>query len=244
MVGGEVQDPERNLPWALTAGMLIVIALFVAVNLAYLHVLPLTDIMTANSTAHPTAPSVASRAAVAVLGTRAGTVLPLLFMISAVGTLHCNILVVPRVFFSMARDGLLPASLGRVSPVTRTPVVAITALAAVAATLAVFGSYDRLSNMATFGNILFFALNAAGLLIWRHRNATQRRPVSHWRLWVPRVFLAGMLWLIFELVTRSSVEIVAALALISVGLPVFVYMRNRRNRATSVKRGPDAPSVD
>ncbi len=244
MVGGEVQDPERNLPWALTTGMLIVIALFVAVNLAYLRVLPLSDIMTANSTAHPTAPSVASRAAVAVLGTRAGTVLPLLFMISAVGTLHCNILVVPRVFFSMARDGLLPASLGRVSPATRTPVIAIIALASVGATLAVFGSYDRLSNMATFGNILFFALNAAGLLIWRHRNVTQRRPVSHWRLWVPRVFLAGMLLLIFELVTRSSLEIVAALALISVGLPVFVYMRNRRNPATSVKRGPDAASVD
>ena len=77
MVGGEIQDPGRNLPWALMAGMLIVIGLYVAVNIAYLHVLPMEDILTANSTAHPAAPSVASRAAVAALGPRAGFVLPL-----------------------------------------------------------------------------------------------------------------------------------------------------------------------
>jgi len=231
MVGGEVQDAERNLPWALTVGMVIVMALFVAANLAYLSVLPLSDILSANSTAYPTAPSVASRAAVASLGSRAGTVLPLLFMISAVGTLHCNILVVPRVFFSMARDGLLPASLGRVSATTRTPVVAILALAAVGATLAVLGNYDRLSNMATFGNILFFALNAAGLLLWRHRHPTQGNDVSRWRRWVPAVFLAGMLWLIIEILAGGSVEVVAALALISLGLPVFAYLRYHRQQA-------------
>lgn len=60
--------PGRNLPWALVLGILIVIALYVAVNMAYLHALPMADILAANSTAHPTATSVASRAAVAALG--------------------------------------------------------------------------------------------------------------------------------------------------------------------------------
>jgi APA family basic amino acid/polyamine antiporter len=228
MVGGEVQDPERNLPWALTLGILVVIVLFAAVNLAYLHVLPLADIMTSNSTAYPTAPSVASRAAAAALGPRASIVLPLLFLVSAIGTLHCNMLVVPRVFFAMARDRLLPAGLGSVSPATGTPVRAIFALAAVAATLAVLGNYDRLSNMATFGNILFFALNAAGLLLWRHREPAPAAPASRRPRWVAWVFLAGTLWLISALVTRGNVEIIAALALMGAGLPVFAYMRHRR----------------
>ena len=232
MVGGEVQDPERNLPWALTLGLLIVIALFVTVNMAYLYVLPLADVVTANSTAYPLASSVASRAAVATLGSRAGNVLPLLFMISAVGTLHCNILAVPRIFFSMAHDGLLPASLGRVSPRTRTPVIAITVLAAVAATFALLAGYDRLSTMSTFGTILFFALNAFGLLLWRRRNAAQRNPVTAWRRWMPYVFLAGMLWLIVETVSRGSVEMIAALVLIGAGLPVFAWMRYRRRQTT------------
>jgi APA family basic amino acid/polyamine antiporter len=229
MVGGEVQDPERNLPWALTLGTLIIIGLFVAVNLAYLYVLPLEDILTANSTAHPNALSVASRAAVAVVGARAGNVLPLLFMISALGTLHCNMLAVPRVFFSMARDSLLPGSLARVSSTTRTPSVAITALASVAALFAVLGSYDRLTNMATFGYILFFALNTVGFLWWRRRDPEAGR--FHWRrTWIPVVFLAGMLWLIVTLVARGSVEIVAALVLMAAGLPVYAYMRDRRGK--------------
>lgn len=237
MVGGEVQDPGRNLPWTLTRGMLLIIGLFVAVNLAYLYVLPLQDILTANSTAYPTAPSVASRAAVATLGPRAGIVLPLLFTLSALGTLHCNMLAVPRVFFSMARDGLLPQSLARVSATAQTPTVAIAALACVGATLAVIGNYDRLSNMAAFGNLFFYALNAAGLLWWRRREPQIDGRGQRRQTWIPVLFLAGMLWLIVTLIARGSLEIVAALALMGVGLPVFGYMRYRRAAAASTARG-------
>jgi len=88
MLGGEVQEPRRNLPWALVAGILTVIGLYVGLNVAYLHVLPMQDILTGNSTAYPLAPSVASRAAVAALGPRVGILLPLLFMVSALGTLQ------------------------------------------------------------------------------------------------------------------------------------------------------------
>jgi len=229
MVGGEVQDPGRNLPWALMVGMLIVIGLYAAVNLAYLHVLPMQDILGANSTAHPTAPSVASLAAVAALGQRAGFMLPLLFMLSALGTLHCNMLAVPRVFFSMARDGLLPKSLARVSPTARTPAVAISVLAGVGAILAVLGSYDRLTNMAAFGAVLFYALNAMGLLWRQYRDrGGNGANVPRRRTWIALVFLAGMFWLLVTLVIRGSIEIVAALALMALGLPVFAIMRHRR----------------
>lgn len=228
MVGGEVQDPGRNLPWALMLGMLIVIVLYVGVNIAYLYVLPMQDILTANSSAYPTAPSVASRAAVAALGPRVGFLLTLLFMISALGTLHCNMLAVPRVFFSMACDGLLPQSLARVSSTAHTPAVAIIALACVGATFAVLGSYDRLTNMAAFGNVLFYALNAIGLLWWRRREPKHDQHVSRLGRWIPVVFLAGMLWLLVTLIVRGSVEVLAALALMAAGLPVFAYIRYRQ----------------
>jgi APA family basic amino acid/polyamine antiporter len=71
-------------------------------------------------------------------------------------------MAVPRVFYAMARDGLMPAALGRADPTARTPAVSILAVAFTGAFFAVIGSYDRLSSMATFGNILFFALNAWG----------------------------------------------------------------------------------
>lgn len=113
MAGGEVQEPKRNLPWALVLGICLVAVLYVAANLAFLHVLSMNEILSANSTAHPNASSVASRAAIAALGHCVGIVLPLLFMVSTLGTLHCNLLAVPRCSsLSRATDCSLPYSGG------------------------------------------------------------------------------------------------------------------------------------
>ncbi len=166
MLAGEVKDAEKTVPWALLRGILGVIGLYLMANIAYLYVLPISDIVSANSAAHPAASSVASRAALAALGPRIGVSLTVLFMVSALETLHCNLMSVPRVFYAMARYGLMPAALGRVDPTARTPAVSILTVALVGALLAVVGSYDRLSSMATFGNLLFFALNAGGLIRW------------------------------------------------------------------------------
>jgi len=222
MLAGEVKEAERTVPWALFWGLLVVIALYVLVNVAYLYVLPFDEVAGANSASHPDAPSVASRAALAALGPRIGAILPALFMLSALGTLHCNLMAVPRVFYAMASDGLMPAALARVAPTARTPAVSILAVAGVAALLAVVGSYDRLSSMATFGNILFFALNAWGLIRWpAGRSAGRLR-------WIPWVFLAGSSWLLVTVIARGSVEIVWALVMIGAGVPVYGAIRMLR----------------
>jgi APA family basic amino acid/polyamine antiporter len=225
MLAGEVKDAERTVPWALFWGILGVIGLYVLVNIAYLYVLPMGDILTANSAAHPTASSVASRAALAALGPRVGVLLPVLFMVSALGTLHCNLMAVPRVFYAMARDGLMPAALGRVDPTAKTPGVSILTVAFIGALLAVVGSYDRLSSMATFGNLLFFALNAWGLIRWPVGKETSVRRGIH--RYLPWIFLLGSVWLLVTVIAHGSVEIVWALVLIGAGLPVYLGIRVR-----------------
>ena len=226
MLAGEVKDAEQTVPWALLWGILGVIGLYVMVNVAYLYVLPMSIILSANSAAHPTASSVASRAALAALGPRIGVVLPVLFMVSALGTLHCNLMAVPRVFYAMARDGLMPAALGRVDPTARTPAASILTVAFIGALLAVVGSYDRLSSMATFGNLLFFALNAWGLIRWPQGKGNLVR--RGFRGYVPWIFLSGSVWLLVTVIARGSVETVWALVLIGAGLPVYLGIRCAR----------------
>jgi APA family basic amino acid/polyamine antiporter len=226
MLAGEVKDAERTVPWALLWGILGVIALYVMVNVAYLYVLPMADILTANSADYPTASSVASRAALAALGPRVGVALPILFMVSALGTLHCNLMAVPRVFYAMARDGLMPAALGRVDPTAHTPAVSILTVAFIGALLAVVGSYDRLSSMATFGNLLFFALNAWGLIRWPVGKESSIRRGT--RRYLPWIFLLGSVWLLVTVIARGSIEIVWALVLIGAGLPVYLGIRGAR----------------
>jgi len=135
-------------------------------------------------------------------------------------------MAVPRVFYAMARDGLMPAALGRVDPTARTPAVSILTVALIGALLAVVGSYDRLSSMATFGNLLFFALNAWGLIRWPvGKESSIRRGI---RGYLPWIFLLGSVWLLVTVVARGSVETIWALVLISAGLPVYLGIRSAR----------------
>jgi len=226
MVGGEVQNPRRTLRWALTVGIVVAIALYLTVNLAYLHVLSMEDLRTAFSTQHPAAPSVASRAATLVLGVHAGRLLPLLFLVSTLGALHCNLLALPRVLFAMARDGLLPSRVGSVAARSRAPAVAIIVLATLATALVLLGTYDRVANMMAFGCLVFFAVNAYGLLHVQHaqRSIGAGRPSRRASL-VPALFLCAATVLLLTLIARGNVEILAAVAVIGIGVPAFYAIR-------------------
>src|SRR5207302_476176 len=90
MVGGRVQT-------------LLVLAIYLAVNTAYLYALPLWQVASANSTAYPEAPSVAARAVQTFLGSRAVAVAALIFLISTVGSLNGTILARARVSYAAAR---------------------------------------------------------------------------------------------------------------------------------------------
>ena len=136
MVAGEVRDAPRTLPWAIVGGLVITTILYIAANVAYFHVLTVSEVAASHSTAYPDAPSVAGRAAEKALGFSAGRTLSLLFLLSTLGSLHCVLLVVPRMFFAAARDGLLPAALGDIAESARTPAVAIGTLALLAMILA------------------------------------------------------------------------------------------------------------
>lgn len=223
IMGGEVRDAERTIPWALVSGILIVTGLYVMTNGAFLHTLSFHEIATANSTSYPDALSVASLAVNRSLGLRAATVLPLLFAISALGTAHCNVLVIPRVFLSMARDGLLPVYLTSVSPRSGTPNRAIWTVSGIAAVFAVVGTYDRLTNMTTFAYLVFFALTTAGFL-WSCRGTpSDARGKAFWAtITVAMLFLFGTFSLTVASIVRGSIEVLTATALIGIGIPVFV----------------------
>ena len=232
IVGGEVWDAKRTVPFALVAGIMIVTGLYVMSNLAFLHTLSLQDIATANSSRYPQAPSVASRAVNHALGPRAAMLLPILFAVSALGTAHCNVLVVPRVFLSMARDGLLPSYLSKVSNQSATPNRAIWTFAYIAAVFASFGTVDRLSNMTAFAFLVFFALTTIGYLSSCRATPPGARDAKFWLAnSVALLFLLGTSLLILASIARGSFEVLSAVALMSAGIPIFAaseFFRRRR----------------
>jgi APA family basic amino acid/polyamine antiporter len=177
LVAGEVQNPQRNLPRALIGGMLLIMALYLFVNLSYFYVMSPTEIASVSTTS-----SVATEVAQRFLGPLAITFIAAALLSSTFGTLHTSILTGARVPYAMARDGLFPRSLSRVSPRTHVPTGALIVQAIWACILViVFRSlFDILTDYAIFGLWIFYGLVTAAVFILRRKMPDAERPYRAW----------------------------------------------------------------
>jgi APA family basic amino acid/polyamine antiporter len=229
MAAGEIVNPTRTMPRAIVTGALTVTALYLTVNAVYFVVLPFTAVAASNSVAHPHAPAVGVRAAEVFLGPAGASVLMAAFCVSAVGTLNGMILSTARISFAMARDGLLPALLGQVSPSTRAPVAAIVGLGGLTAILAAVGSLDRLATAATLGYWIFHTLCGIALFTLRRRDGAP--PQHAFRVpgypVVPAVFVACGLWLVISSLWTTPLEARWAFGVLASGVPAYFVIRRK-----------------
>jgi basic amino acid/polyamine antiporter, APA family len=130
---GETRMPATVIPAALIAGVAIVTACYIALNLVYLRVLPLEVVRSSTR--------IAADAADAVVGRGGSAVLAALVMVSSAGALTGIILTGPRVYYSMAQDRLAPEWLGYIHQIHRTPSHAIAAQAVWASVLSATAVY-------------------------------------------------------------------------------------------------------
>jgi basic amino acid/polyamine antiporter, APA family len=229
MAASEVREPQRNLPRAIIGGTLLVLALYLLVNTAYLYALPFAEVASANSTAYPDAPSVAARAVQTFLGGRAAPIAALIFLLSTIGSLNGVILSAARVPYAAARDRLWFAAFGRLSSGSRVPVTSLVLLAAWGALLAASGSFDQLTNMAVMSYALFWIPVSLAVVVLRRRLALAPRPyrVPAYPL-TPLLFALVMVWIVVSALLTAPKESFAALALIALGLPLYPLFRRRR----------------
>ena len=230
MVAGEVREPERNIPRALTIGVLVVLVLYGLANLAYFWALPFHEILSANSNLHRSALPVAAKTAQTFWGPRGPAIISVLFMISAAGALNGVVLATARIPFIMSRDGLFFAKLARVHEVSHVPVWAIVALSVWSSLLALSGSFDQLTDMSVFAYWVFYALAASTVFVLRRKQPNARRPYRTLGYpVVPALFVLTAVWLLFNTLQTSPVEAAAGLLFIFLGLPVFFFYRARRS---------------
>ncbi|HXW77031.1 MAG TPA: amino acid permease [Candidatus Eremiobacteraceae bacterium] len=234
IAGGEVRSPGKTIPFGLIAGILVVMAIYVVANIAYVYVLPLADLATSSSTAFPNAAPVAARVAQAFLGIGGAAFLSLLFVVSALGTLNGGILTGSRVPFAMAGDRLLPEPLAQVNPQTRTPVTSIIVLAVWACIVALSGTFDQITTLIIFVDVLLDFFGAASIFILRRTMVGAERPFrTPLYPLVPIAYVATLGWLVFNTIATSPAEAFGGLAIIVVGLPVYLYYRSKEVRGTS-----------
>ena len=214
---GETVMPARTIPIALVAGVAVVTASYIALNLAYLAVLPLGTVRSSTR--------VAADAADAVLGSNGSAVMSALVIVSSLGSLTGIVLTGPRVYYSMARDGLAFRWLAHVHPVHRTPSRAIVAQAVWASVLAATGAYRELFTRVVYTEWIFFALMAVGLVVLRRRPGydppyrTRAHPV------LPLVFVAASALIVINQIANEPWDAIAGLGLVAAGAPIY-YLRH------------------
>ena len=222
-VAAELRDPERTLPRALVLGVLIVVVVYLGANVAYLRALHVDGL------AASVAPAADTMAIIA--GSAGRTVIAAGIAASTFGFLNLVILVSPRVYQAMARDGLFFAGFARLHPRFRTPVTAIVFQCLVAAALVLTGSYGQLLDWVVFADWIFFGTTALTLIVFRRRDAQGgaeqpgfRAPLFPLTL---GLFVAAALYVVFGSIASNPANAGRGVLLLAAGVPVFAYWRRR-----------------
>jgi basic amino acid/polyamine antiporter, APA family len=218
---GETQDPTRTIPRALMTGTLIVTIAYIAINGAYLAVLPLEMVVSSNR--------VAADFADVVIGRGGADALSALVVLSALGGMTGIILAGPRVYQAMAQDGLLFAWVARLHPTHRTPHVAILLQAVWSCVLVWTGTYRALFTRVVYTEWIFFALMAGSLYFLRQR--PDYRPAYRVRGFkvLAALFILSSLAIVANQIRTDPRESLIGLGLVAAGLPVYwLWTRYRR----------------
>ncbi len=223
-VAEELIAPERNLPRALVYGVLAVVAAYLLVNIAYLRALGIDGLAASG------APAADTMAAVA--GENGRRLIAAGIVASTFGFLNLVILVSPRVYQAMARDGLFFGTFARLHPTWRTPVAALLLQGAWATLLLFSGSYGQLLDYVVFADWIFFGLTAATLFVLRRRDggtvAGFRVPLHPWST---IAFIAAAGYVVFGSVVSNPGNALRGTALLLLGIPVFLLWRMRAARS-------------
>ncbi len=241
-VAEEIKDPEKNITRALTWGILILIAIYVAFTVALHTILPMSEIAAADEDAPQRAIEQLFHSQGPAISALAGNVLSAVVMISTFSAINAGLLVVPRVTYAMARDRVFFPSLGNVHPRFRTParsillqgVVAIILLliAAVGVTnidrLKEVDLFDLLSNYSVFTSVVFYVMAVGAVMILRVRQPNRERP---YRVpgypFTPIIFLVFNAWFLYQVFAEQLQDALIGASLIVLAIPVYYLMRRR-----------------
>jgi APA family basic amino acid/polyamine antiporter len=223
-VAGEAIDAPRTVPKAMFLGVLIVTAMYLLVNVAYMLLLPLDAIAGTRTVAGD---------AIARLAPWGGKAVAIAIALSIFGTISIYTMSAPRIYYAMAEDGIFFKQLAWVHPRWRTPIVAmgVQVVWALAVLLFFQGLFDKIITFVTFMDIAFMGLAGAAIFVFRKRMPMEQRPVKAWGYpIVPIIFVLISAAFAVNTLLEKPEQAIPGIVLLLIGVGVFYLLRAfRRN---------------
>jgi APA family basic amino acid/polyamine antiporter len=225
-LGGEIKNPNRNLPLALVFGVLFVILIYVSINFTYLYVLPIDQMVAVSKTQNTIAAVEVMRS---FLGSPGALFISVLILFTTLGATNTTALMPPRLYYSMAKDGVFFKWASYIHPKFNTPSKAFFIQAFWASLLVLSGSFDQLTNMLVFAAFIFYGATAFGVFILRYKMPDTPRPYKAWGYPViPALFIIFCVALISITLIGSTREALLGLGLMLTGVPFYLVWTKRQ----------------
>jgi APA family basic amino acid/polyamine antiporter len=215
-IGAEVKDPRKNMPLSLVAGTLVVIVLYILLNAFYIYAIPPDDMKEIIS--------IGGLAAGRAFGGVAESVLSLLIAFALFSSLSAFIILGPRVYYAMAKDGHFFSFVASVHPRFNVPHKAIILQAIIAVIMVLSGSFDQILTFMGFSLGIFPILAVLGVFKLR------RNSPSSFRYWgdriVPWVYVLFSVVMLTLAYLERPVESTIAILTVLVGVPLYFYFNS------------------
>ena len=210
---GEVRDPARDIPRAMFGGVLSVAALYLVLNLAFLHVVPV-----ARLAGEPLAAAAAARA---LAGAAGDTIIRAVLVVALLSSVNALLLMAPRVIHAMAGDGLFWRRAAEVNP-GGTPVPALAASTAVSLAFIATGAFATIIAVLAFFFVANYVLAFAAVFVLRRREPEAPRPYRAWGYpWTTGAALVGSLAFLAAAAAGDPRNSAYALAVLAASWPVY-----------------------
>ncbi len=225
--GDEIENPGKEIPRSMISGVILVLAIYLALNVAFLRVVPLQEMAGDKF--------VAATAAARMFGPKGDTVLRTIMLISLIAAVNAMLLMASRVPFAMSSARLLPSLFSRVNG-GGTPVPSHFASTAMALLLIATNTFDRVLALLAFLFVASYAMTFTSLFVMRRREPNTVRP---FRVpgypFVPGLVLIGSISFMVAALFSDRTNSLIAVGLVAASWPVYRLLRVQVNDATDAR---------
>jgi APA family basic amino acid/polyamine antiporter len=225
-IAAEVRDPRRQVPLALVAGVACVTVIYLLTTAAFVFLVP-----PASATS---AAEFARLAGEALAGSSGPALLASAVLVSVVASSMAMLMVAPRLYEAMGRDGLFPRAIAT-RTATGVPVRATLVLATLATTFVLLGTFDQIVSFFIAATLVFLALAAAAVFVVRRRAGAPAPFRAPGYPATPAVFMTLVLGITIMVTANRPLQALTGGVLVLLGLPAYRIFERRR--ASEAKLG-------
>lgn len=216
----ENDDPSKNIPKSLYSGVLLVMSIYVLVNAAFFHVLPVETLAKSNLAA--------ADVAKILFGENGAVIVTVISIFSLISILNAFMMIPPRILYGLSRDGFFIEKGTQINK-GGTPIIALLVSSFVSLFLICIGSFEVLFSFAAFISIIVWGLAYFSLLKLRTSEPNLPRPYrSFWYPWTTIIAIIASFALLLGFIYSDPKSFIVIVGITAVSYPLFLVLRKTK----------------